>query len=84
MDAMKPLLAELAKAGPLSRAEAERAFDQMLSGEATAAQIGAFLMALRVRGETLMKSSVPSAPCGENAARECARKRYRYRGNGWR
>ena len=53
MDAMKPLLAELAKGGPLSRAEAERAFDQMLSGEATAAQIGAFLMALRVRGETV-------------------------------
>jgi len=53
MEAMKPLIAELAKGGSLSRSDAERAFDQMLSGEATPAQIGAFLMALRVRGETV-------------------------------
>jgi len=53
MEAMKPLIAELAKGESLSRSDAERAFDQMLSGEATPAQIGAFLMALRVRGETV-------------------------------
>jgi anthranilate phosphoribosyltransferase len=53
MEAMKPLIAELAKGASLSRSDAERAFDQMLSGEATPAQIGAFLMALRVRGETV-------------------------------
>ena len=53
MDQMKALLAELAKGQPLSRHEAENAFDHMLSGEATAAQVGAFLMALRVRGETI-------------------------------
>ncbi|NQV80326.1 MAG: anthranilate phosphoribosyltransferase, partial [Alphaproteobacteria bacterium] len=39
--------------GTLSEAEAARAFDIMMSGEATAAQIGAFLMGLRQRGETV-------------------------------
>ena len=33
--------------------EAEAAFDIIMSGQATDAQIGAFLMALRVRGETV-------------------------------
>lgn len=53
MDQMKQLLAELAKGNSLSRTESEIAFDRMLSGEATPAQIGAFLMALRIRGETV-------------------------------
>ena len=38
---------------PLTRAEAEAAFDIMMSGDATPSQIGGFLMALRVRGETV-------------------------------
>jgi anthranilate phosphoribosyltransferase len=37
----------------LTRAEAETAFNVLMSGEATPSQIGAFLMALRVRGETV-------------------------------
>ena len=37
----------------LSAAEATQAFEIILAGEATPAQIGAFLMALRVRGETV-------------------------------
>lgn len=53
MDAMKPVIASLASGATLSRAKSEEAFDQMLSGEATPAQIAAFLMALRVRGETV-------------------------------
>jgi anthranilate phosphoribosyltransferase len=36
----------------LSREEAKGAMDAIMSGQATAAQMGAFLMALRVRGET--------------------------------
>lgn len=48
----KPFIAKAA-AGPLTRAEAEEAFNIMMSGEATPAQIGGFLMALRVRGETV-------------------------------
>ncbi len=53
MDAFKPLLAKVATGASLTRAEAQRAFDDMLSGEVTPAQMGAFLMALRVRGETV-------------------------------
>jgi len=53
MEAFKPLLAKVATGSSLSRAEAEAAFDNMLSGEVTPAQMGAFLMALRVRGETV-------------------------------
>ena len=53
MDAFKPLLGKVATGASLSRAEAEKAFEDMLSGEVTPSQIGAFLMALRVRGETV-------------------------------
>ncbi|MCW2316926.1 anthranilate phosphoribosyltransferase [Rhodoblastus acidophilus] len=53
MEAFKPFLARIAERAPLSRAEAEDAFGLILSGEATPAQIGAFLMGLRVRGETM-------------------------------
>ena len=53
MDMLKPLLAAIAAGGRLSRVEAEAAFDHLLAGEATSAQMGAFLMGLRVRGETV-------------------------------
>jgi anthranilate phosphoribosyltransferase len=53
MDPFKPLLAQVATGSPLSRIEAEAAFDHLLAGEATSAQMGAFLMGLRVRGETV-------------------------------
>ncbi len=50
---MKPLLAKVATGAPLSERDSETAFDIIMSGEATQAQIGGFLMALRVRGETV-------------------------------
>lgn len=53
MDAFKPLIAKVAAGLPLNRAEAALAFSQMLSGEVTPAQMSGFLMALRVRGETV-------------------------------
>jgi anthranilate phosphoribosyltransferase len=53
MDAFKPIIAKVATGSPLTRDEAEHAFDVILSGGATLAQAGAFLMALRVRGETV-------------------------------
>jgi anthranilate phosphoribosyltransferase len=53
MDPFKPLLAQVATGIPLSRTEAETAFHHLLAGEATSAQMGAFLMGLRVRGETV-------------------------------
>jgi anthranilate phosphoribosyltransferase len=53
MDHFKPLLGKVAGGAALTRAEAEAAFHDMLSGEVTPAQVGGFLMALRVRGETV-------------------------------
>jgi anthranilate phosphoribosyltransferase len=50
---LKPILARLATGETLSAADAEQAFDIIMSGEATPAQIGALLMAMRVRGETV-------------------------------
>jgi anthranilate phosphoribosyltransferase len=50
---LKPVLSQLAEGKTLSEAEAARAFDVMMSGAATPSQIGAFLMALRLRGETV-------------------------------
>lgn len=50
---MKSLLAKVADGAPLTEAEAESAFGIIMSGNATPAQIGGFLMALRVRGETV-------------------------------
>ena len=49
----KALLAKLATGATLSAEEAEAAFTVLMSGDATPAQIGALLMALRVRGETV-------------------------------
>ena len=50
---LKPTLARLAAGEALSDADAEAAFDIIMSGEATPAQIGALLMAMRLRGETV-------------------------------
>ena len=51
-DQMKPLIAAVAERS-LSAEEAERAFGLLFDGEATDAQIGGMLMAMRVRGETV-------------------------------
>ncbi|WJR66587.1 anthranilate phosphoribosyltransferase [Neorhizobium sp. CSC1952] len=53
MPELKPLIAKVANGESLSREEARDAFDILMSGEATPSQIGGFLMALRVRGETV-------------------------------
>ena len=52
-DDLKPLLAQVAAGRALSEGEAETAFDIIMSGNATPSQMGALLMALRVRGETV-------------------------------
>ena len=52
-DALKPFLAQVADGTSLSVADAESAFDVIMSGDADAAQIGGLLMALRLRGETV-------------------------------
>ena len=53
VDDFKALIAKAATGASLSREEAARGFDRMMSGEATPSQMGALLMALRVRGETV-------------------------------
>ncbi len=50
---LKPVLARLAAGATLTETEAEHAFDIIMSGEATPAQIGGLLMAMRVRGESV-------------------------------
>ena len=52
-DDFKGLIAKVAAGAALTREEAARAFDRMMSGEATPSQMGGLLMALRVRGETV-------------------------------
>ncbi|MDE2513299.1 MAG: anthranilate phosphoribosyltransferase, partial [Alphaproteobacteria bacterium] len=49
----KALLAKVAAGERLSEADAAQAFEAMMSGDATPAQMGGFLLALRVRGETV-------------------------------
>jgi anthranilate phosphoribosyltransferase len=52
-DDLRPLLGRVAAGHALSESEAETAFEIIMSGNATPSQMGAFLMALRVRGETV-------------------------------
>ena len=50
---LRAILARVADGAQLGEAEAEAAFEILMSGDATPSQAGAFLMALRVRGETI-------------------------------
>ena len=49
----KEILGIVAEGVALTREQAEAAFDIVMSGDATPSQMGGFLMALRVRGETV-------------------------------
>ncbi|MEO0945008.1 MAG: anthranilate phosphoribosyltransferase [Pseudomonadota bacterium] len=59
-DAMKPLI-YAASEGPLSRAQATEAFEILFNGEATPAQMGGLLMALRARGEAVSEYTAAAA-----------------------
>ncbi len=59
-DALKPLI-DAAAQGPLTRAQAETAFGILFAGDATPAQIGGLLMALRTRGETVDEYAAAAA-----------------------
>ncbi|MDF1670884.1 MAG: anthranilate phosphoribosyltransferase [Roseovarius sp.] len=58
--ALKPLIGTAAERA-LTRAEAEAAFTVLFEGEATPAQMGGFLMALRTRGETVDEYAAAAA-----------------------
>ncbi|OYZ99689.1 MAG: anthranilate phosphoribosyltransferase [Rhizobiales bacterium 17-65-6] len=53
MEQFRALLNKVATGATLTRDEAAFVFDRMMSGEATPSQMGALLMGLRVRGETV-------------------------------
>ena len=93
-DAFKGLIAKVATGATLAREEAAAAFEQMMSGEATPSQMGALLMALRVRGETvdeitgavsvmrakmLRVTAPPDASRRRRHRRRCARARSTFR-----
>ena len=63
-DTMKPLI-YAASEGPLSRAQAEAAFEELFEGTATPAQIGGLLMAMRARGA--MPLTLPNTEAGPMA-----------------
>ncbi|MEM6906062.1 MAG: anthranilate phosphoribosyltransferase [Pseudomonadota bacterium] len=67
MSGLKPFIGQAAE-GALSRAEAEQAFGIIMEGEATPAQIGAFLMALRTRGEVVDEIAGAAAAMRARAA----------------
>jgi anthranilate phosphoribosyltransferase len=50
---LRAAIAKVASGASLTEAEAADAFELVMSGSATSAQIGALLMALRLRGETV-------------------------------
>lgn len=59
-EALKPLI-DAAATGPLTRDQAEAAFEILFDGEATPSQIGGLLMALRTRGETVDEYAAAAA-----------------------
>src|ERR687883_973287 len=61
MDDLKSIIGKVATGATLSRDEAASAFDVMMSGEATPAQMGGLLMALRVRGESVDEIAAAAA-----------------------
>jgi anthranilate phosphoribosyltransferase len=53
MERLRALISKVATGATMTRDEAAHVFDKMMSGEATPAQMGGLLMALRLRGETV-------------------------------
>ncbi|MGQ9628083.1 MAG: anthranilate phosphoribosyltransferase [Anaerolineae bacterium] len=67
MSAIKGAIARLLEGQNLEEAEAEAVMEQIMAGQATPAQVGAFLTALRMKGETVEEI----AGCAR-AMRRCA------------
>ena len=59
-DALKPMI-DAAPDRPLTRSEAEQAFEILFNGDATPSQMGGLLMALRTRGETVDEYAAAAA-----------------------
>jgi anthranilate phosphoribosyltransferase len=65
---LKNILARVVVGEDLSRADAEQAMDIIMSGQASEAQIGAFLTALRIKGETSAEIAGFATVMRKNAA----------------
>lgn len=65
----RELIAKAATGAPLTADEARDAFDLMMTGNATPAQIAGLLMALRVRGETVEEIAAGAAALRERMTR---------------
>ncbi len=65
----RDILAKTVDGGDLSRDEARFAMELIMSGEATAAQIGAFLAAMRAKGETVEEIAAFTTVMREKAER---------------
>ena len=61
---MKALIALAAEGKHLTEAQAETAMSLMMNGDATPAQVAAFLMALRIKGETVEEITGCAPPHG--------------------
>lgn len=72
MTDFKAIIARLAEGRALDAAEARAAFESVMSGKATPAQMGAFLMGLRVRGETVTEITAGARVMRERALRVSA------------
>ncbi len=71
-DAFKTVLGQVSEGHRLNEREAEDAFATIMTGNATPAQIGAFLMALRLRGETVDEIAGAARTMRAKAARIAA------------
>ena len=66
---MQEALARLLDGHDLSRAQARSVMNEVMEGDATPAQIGGLLVALRLKGETADEI----AGCAKRCARTCSR-----------
>ena len=68
-EALKPILAKLTEGKDLQREEVHLAFEEMISGRATDAQIGALLAAFKTKGETWQEIAEAARVLREHALR---------------
>ena len=56
---MKQVIAKVVKGKDLTEEEMKMAMEEIMTGKARPAQIGAFITALRIKGETVGKKRLP-------------------------